>query len=68
MSHKGQMIHKVMLTTGVVLLLGSLLGLFWLNYKLRQIQRAVCIARSSRSGSASLFLVNGEKPEAYGFG
>jgi len=38
MSHKSQMIYKVMLTTGVVLLLGSLLGLFWLNFKLRQAQ------------------------------
>jgi protein SCO1/2 len=36
MSNKNQMIYRVMLTVGVILLLGSLLGLFWLNYKLRQ--------------------------------
>jgi protein SCO1/2 len=38
MPDKSQMIRKIMLSTGVLLLLGSLLGLFWLNYKLRQIR------------------------------
>lgn len=38
MPAKNQMIRKIMLSTGVLLLLGSLLGLFWLNYKLRLIR------------------------------
>ena len=38
MDDKGRWIRRVMLSTGVVLLLGSLVGLFWLNYKLRQIR------------------------------
>jgi protein SCO1 len=38
MSNRNQTIRKIMLGTGVLLLVGSLLGLFWLNYKLRQIR------------------------------
>ena len=36
MQLKGQRIRKVLLTTGIILLLGSLAGLFWLNYRLKQ--------------------------------
>jgi protein SCO1/2 len=38
MRNKSQIIRNFMLATGIVLLLGSLLGLFWLNNKLRQIR------------------------------
>ncbi len=38
MDEKGRWIRRVMLCAGVVLLLGSLVALFWLNYKLRQIR------------------------------
>lgn len=38
MSNRNQTIRKIMLGTGVLLLVGSLLGLFWLNYKLRLIK------------------------------
>ena len=38
MDDKGRWIRRVLLSTGVVLLLGSLIGLFWLNFKLRQIR------------------------------
>lgn len=37
MDDKARRLRRLMLSTGVVLLLGSIVGLFWLNYKLKQI-------------------------------
>lgn len=38
MGVSGQKIRSLLLVTGVFLLLGSLIGLFWLNHKLRQMK------------------------------